>query len=417
MAAHAAPGFPPAPNRPLGRRDFRLLQLARFCSIVSLQLVHATAGWEVLRATERPLDLGFVGLAQFIPAAGLSLVAGHAADRFERKRVLAACNALYTVLAVFLTVHALSGSRAVLPIYAALALLGAGRAFAGPAGQALLPDVVAPEHFSSAVAWGSAVWQTAAVTGPLLAGGAIGLGGAKAAFTIASGAAAIGAIAAIAIRARPSRMESRELNLRTVFAGVRYVWTRKEILGAVSLDLFAVLFGGAVALFPIFARDVLRAGPWGFGLLRAAPGVGATITALLLAYRPLKRRAGVVMFACVGLFGLATIAFALSNVLWLSVVVLAISGAADMVSAVVRHTLVQVKTPRHMRGRVSAVNLIFVGASNELGEFESGLTAQWLGVIPSVVAGGLGTLAVVAVWALAFPTLRKVESLDEPATT
>ena len=210
-------------------------------------------------------------------------------------------------------------------------------------------------------------------------------------------------------------MESKEITLRTVLAGVRYVWTRKEILGAISLDLFAVLFGGAVALFPIFARDVLHAGPWGFGLLRAAPGVGAIGTALLLAYRPLKRRAGVVMFACVALFGVATIVFALSKVLWLSVLALAISGAADMVSAVVRHTLVQVTTPPDMRGRVSAVNLVFIGASNELGEFESGVTAQWFGVVPSVVVGGVGTLVVVAIWALTFPALRRVESLDEPA--
>ena len=401
----------------LASGDFRLLQLARFCSIVALQLTHAACGWQVLHASERPLDLGFVGLAQFIPAVGLSLVAGHAADRLDRKRVLAACNAVYAVVAVLLAFHALSGNSSTIPIYAALCVLGAGRAFAGPAGQALLPDVIPPEHFSTAVAWGSSIWQAAMVIGPMLAGGAIGLGGAKAAFAIAAGASVVGAVAALAIRARSSRMESKEISLRTVFAGVRYVWTRREILGAISLDLFAVLFGGAVALFPIFARDVLHAGPWGFGLLRAAPGVGAIGTALLLAYRPLKRRAGVVMFACVAIFGVATIVFALSKVLWLSVLALAISGAADMVSAVVRHTLVQVTTPPDMRGRVSAVNLVFIGASNELGEFESGVTAQWLGAVPSVVVGGVGTLVCVALWASMFPALRKVESLDEPAAT
>jgi MFS family permease len=424
MAARAA----------LASRDFRLLQLARFCSIVALQLTHAAAGWQILHASERALDLGFVGLAQFIPAVGLSLVAGHAADRYDRKRVLAACNAAYAIVAALLAAYALTGSSSTLPIYAALVALGAGRAFAGPAGQALLPDVVPPEHFSSAVAWSSSIWQAAMVAGPMLAGVAIGVGGAKAAFAFAAVAAAVGAVAAVAIRARPFAVsdpdqapvvlsgpdqaptESKEISLRVVFAGVRYVWERKEILGAISLDLFAVLFGGAVALFPIFARDVLHAGPWGFGMLRAAPGAGAIVTALVLAYRPLKRRAGVVMFACVALFGAAMIVFAVSKVLWISVVALAISGAADMVSAVVRHTLVQVTTPREMRGRVSAVNLVFIGASNELGEFESGVTAQWLGAVPSVVVGGVGTLIVVAIWALAFPALRKVESLDEPAT-
>jgi MFS family permease len=286
------------------------------------------------------------------------------------------------------------------------------RSFAGPAGQALLPDVVPPEEFKVAVAWASSIWQAAMIAGPAIAGGVL-LFGTAGAYLVAAIMAIVATLCIFGMRVRTGRLEKKETSLKVLLAGVRYVWDKKVILGSISLDLFAVLLGGAVALLPAFARDVLHTGPMGLGLLRAAPGVGAVVTAIVLAKHPLRRRVGQMMFVCVAIFGTAMIAFGKSENLWLSLFVLVISGAADMVSAVIRHTLVQVTTPKEMRGRVSAVNLVFIGASNELGEFESGITAQWLGLQRSVVWGGIGTILVVMIWAVLFPALRKVQTLDQ----
>lgn len=393
-------------------RDFRLLQAGRFSSIVALQVQHVAIGWQVYHLTSRALDLGFVGLAQFVPAAALSMVAGHAADRYDRRRILVLCNVAYGLFALTLALYARAGHASTWPIYGVLVLLGATRAFAGPAGQAILPDVVPPEELTVAIAWASSIWQAAMIVGPAVSGAIYGASGAVAAYAFASAVAFAGAASLAMMRVRTGRLERAEASLSVLLAGVRYVWQKKAILGAISLDLFAVLLGGAVALLPAFARDVLDAGPWGLGLLRAAPGVGAVATALVLARRPLRDRAGAVMFVCVAIFGAMMIAFGLSRNLWLSLFVLAISGAADMVSAVIRHTLVQVMTPKAMRGRVSAVNLVFIGASNELGEFESGVTAQWLGTVPSVVVGGVGTIVVVLLWAAMFPALRRTKTLE-----
>ena len=397
-------------------RDFRLLQLARFASIVALQVQHVAVGWQVYHLTSRPLDLGLVGLAQFVPAALLSMFAGHTADRFDRRGILLACNAAYGVLALALAFYAHTGRTSVWPIYGVLMLLGAARAFAGPAGQALLPDVVPQAELKVAIAWASSIWQLAMIIGPAVSGAVYGAIGAVATYLFAAGMAFVATISVLLMRVRTGRLETKETSVTVLLAGVKYVWEKKVILGAISLDLFAVLLGGAVALLPAFARDILHSGPWGLGLLRAAPGVGAVITALLLARYPLRSRVGLVMFVCVAIFGAMMIVFGMSTSLALSLGVLAISGAADMVSAVIRHTLVQVMTPQAMRGRVSAVNLVFIGASNELGEFESGVTAQWLGTERSVVFGVIGTILVVIFWMLMFPALRKVKTLEDAPT-
>lgn len=399
-------------SAPFAHRDFRLLQIARFSSIVALQMQHVAVGWQIYLLTSRALDLGLVGLAQFVPAAILSIFAGHTADRFDRRGILLVCNVAYAVLAIALCVYAHLGFKSTIPIYSVLVLLGVARSFAGPAGSALLPDVVPAEAFSVAVAWASSIWQMAMVVGPALAGTVL-LFGLPGAYACSAAMAVLAAICTFMMKVRTGRLETKDTSLKVLLAGVRYVWEKKVILGSISLDLFAVLFGGAVALLPAFARDVLHSGPVGLGLLRAAPGVGAVLTALVLARRPLKSRVGWIMLTTVALFGAAMIVFGKSHLLWLSLVALFVSGAADMVSAVIRHTLVQVATPKEMRGRVSAVNLVFIGASNELGEFESGVTAQWLGLERSVVWGGVATIAVVVIWSVLFPSLRKAESLEE----
>jgi MFS family permease len=298
------------------------------------------------------------------------------------------------------------------PIYAILLLFGAARGFSGPAGQALMPDLVSAEDFSNGVAWSSSMFQVAMILGPAAGGLAYAHGGPATAYTIGGVLFVVAFVAFSAIKTRPARLEGSGRSFRAVLAGVEYVWKKKVIFGALSLDLFAVLLGGATALLPIYARDILHVGPSGLGALRSSPALGAAIMALVLAYRPLARRAGVTMFACVGLFGIATIVFGISHVFLLSMAALVVLGAADLVSVVVRHTVVQLSTPPDMRGRVSAVNVVFIGASNELGEFESGVTAALFGAVPAVILGGIGTCIVVAVWAFLFPALRQVDRLD-----
>jgi MFS family permease len=296
-------------------------------------------------------------------------------------------------------------------IYGLLVVLGVARAFAGPAGHALLPLVVPKEDLPGAVALSSSNFQIGLIAGPALGGIFYGL--VKQAAPVYATCAALSLVAAslsFSVRARGAP-EKKAASLESVLAGVRYVWNNKLLLGAISLDLFAVLLGGAVALLPIFARDILKTGPWGLGLLRSAPAIGAAIVGLALARWPLTRRAGPAMLACVAIFGAATVAFGLSKSFTISLVALLVIGASDMVSVFVRQVLVQLATPDEMRGRVAAVNLVFIGASNELGEFESGVTAAWLGVIPAVVVGGLGTMIVVALWAILFSDLRRADRL------
>jgi MFS family permease len=402
-----------APRAAFQHKDFRLYLAARFLANIGSQMMSVAVGWQVYSVTHRPLDLGFVGLAQFVPAFGFSLPAGNLADRFDRGRIVAVCNLALAGCALALFALSTSGIASVVPIYAVLFFLGTARSFAGPAGQSLVPGLVPAEHFPNAVSWGSTVWQVSTIVGPSLGGVLYGVAhGATWVYASCVGLLALASAFTFAIEPRPFT-NPKGVSLETVLAGFRYVKAHRVILGSVSLDLFAVLLGGATALLPVYASDILHIGPLGLGVLRSAPAVGAAATAIALAYRPMTRRAGPIMLACVALFGVATIVFGLSRSFGLSLAALLVLGASDMVSVVVRSTVVQLRTPHDMRGRVSAVNMMFIVSSNELGELESGVTAAWLGTIPAVVLGGLGTLAVVALYALFFPELRKIDRLDQ----
>jgi MFS family permease len=392
--------------------NFRLYQAARFLAIAASEMQSVAVGWQVYEITKRPLDLGLVGLAQFLPGILLFLVAGHAADRIPRKHIIAACFAGFAVCSALLLVFTMRGLTSVHPIYIILVIIGIVRAFNGPAGQAFLPLLVPEEHFPNAVAWGSSFFQAATIFGPTIGGVLYGLsGGPEIVYGVAAVALVIGLILISFIRIAAVQRPRGTATLQSVLAGFHYVHQNKLVLGTISLDLFAVLLGGAVALLPVYAREILLVGPWGLGILRSAPGVGAVIMAVALAHHPLRRRAGAIMLWCVAGFGVFTIVFGLSRNIVLSLIALLLVGACDMVSVIVRSTLVQLATPDDMRGRVSAVNMIFIGASNEFGQFESGITAQWLGTVPAVVFGGVGTLVVVALWAWMFPQLRKVNEL------
>ena len=392
--------------------DFVLYQIERFSVVAALEMQSVAVGWQVYEITRKPLSLGFVGLAQFLPNVFLFLLAGHAADRFSRKNLLLICNLGFAACSAFLIEITRAGLHDVRPIYAVLVLLGAARAFNSPAGRSLLPALVPLEVFPSAVAWNSTTYQTAAILGPALGGLLYALfRGPAGVYATSMIGCAIATAALMRIHIRPSVRRTEEVGLRTILAGFDYIWKHKIILGSISLDLFAVLLGGAVALLPVYAREILHTGPWGLGLLRAAPGVGASIMAILLAYQPLRRRVGKVMLICVAGFGVCTVIFGVSHSLVLSLLSLTIVGGTDMVSVVVRGTLVQIATPDSVRGRVNAVDMIFIGASNELGEFESGLTAHWFGTVPAVILGGIGTIMVVALWAWLFPELRKADQL------
>ena len=404
----------PSPSRGLSLfriRNFRAFLAARALASLSNLMLTVAVGWHVYDLTHSALALGMVGLSQFLPALLLSLPAGLAADRFERRSILTAGFGLQIVVSgLLLAISLAAGAKAAL-IFPVVALIGVGQAFTGPASQSLLPFLVPREDFPRAVAWNSSVFQVATIAGPAV-GGLLYAFGPAVVYSTAAGCYACSVFLLLRVKARLHVNTAAKPGLEGLLTGLRFVFSRPPILGAISLDLFAVLFGGATALLPIYARDLLHVGPWGLGLLRSAPAVGAGVMAIVLAQRPLARRAGARMFACVALFGVMTIVFGLSRSFFLSLAALAVLGAADMVSVVVRQTLVQVNTPDDKRGRVSAVNSIFIGASNQLGEFESGITAAWLGAVPAVVVGGVGTLAVVAAWALLFPSLRRADRLE-----
>ena len=401
----------------LRNRDFRAFLSARALTSLSSLMLTVAVGWHVYDLTGSAFALGMVGLAQFLPALLLTLPGGLAADRFERRTILLGGSFLEVVVALLLlAISLVPGARAGW-IFPVIALIGVGQAFLGPASQSLVPFLVSKEDFPRAVAWNSSTFQVATIAGPAI-GGLLYAFGPTCVYAVSAGCYALSAFLISRIRARLRVSAAAKPGLDGLLTGLRFVFSRPPILGAISLDLFAVLFGGATALLPIYARDILHTGPWGLGLLRSAPAVGAAVVALALAHRPIARRAGTRMFVCVALFGLMTIVFGLSRSFLLSLAALTLLGAADMVSVVVRQTLVQVNTPDEKRGRVSAVNSIFIGASNQLGEFESGVTAAWLGAVPAAVLGGVGTLVVVFLWAFLFPSLRRADRLDAvvPAT-
>jgi len=386
---------------------------ARFLVSFAAQIISVSVGWQMYDQTGSAIYLGLIGLVQFLPSLLLTLVTGSVADRYSRRHIVAICTLVGAFCALALWVMTASGAFSPLPVFFILTIMGIERAFLGPATQSLAPNLVPPEDLSNAVAWNSSSWQTAAIVGPVVGGLLYGLGPSFA-YAVAAAFSILGAIL-IQMIAKPAQHSTgMATNWNTILAGYRFIWSEKVVLGAISLDLFAVLLGGAVALMPIFARDILTLGPWGLGLLRAAPGVGAIVMAVLLATYPLRHRAGIYMFTGVALFGVGTLLFGLSSTPWLSIVALMIMGASDMISVYVRETLIALWTPDHVRGRVNAVNMVFVGASNELGEFRAGTMASVFGAVPAVVIGGVGTLAVAIIWAIGFPQLRKIDTLDAP---
>jgi MFS family permease len=391
-------------------RDFRLFSASRLLSIMALQMQNVAVGWLVYDLTRSAFALGLVGLAAFVPALALVLVTGHVADAFDRRLIMLIAHAATALSAAGLVLFAAMGADAALPVYGLVALAGTARAFGLPAQQALLPLLVPREDFGNAVAWNSSVNQTATISGPAL-GGVLYLLGPTVVFATVAAAFAAAALLAALIVPRPPERRRERTSWTTLVAGLSFIRAHPVVLGAISLDLVAVFLGGATALLPIFAQDILHVGPVGLGLLRSAPAVGALAMAFTLAHRPVARNAGRRMLQAVALFGLSTIGFGLSTSLYLSLACLALIGAADMVNVYVRQTLVQTETPDAMRGRVAAVNSIFIGASNELGEFESGTLAALLGAVPAVVIGGAATIAVAALWGRMFPQLAARDRL------
>ncbi|MFZ0479910.1 MAG: MFS transporter [Terriglobales bacterium] len=410
--------------------NFVAYTLARFLIVLALEMQSVAVGWQVYEITKRPIDLGYVGLAQFLPGFALFLFAGHAADLFDRRKLLMWCYAGYAVSSALLLAISRHTPVSVHWIYVVLALVGSVRAFSFPVSRAILPQLVPEEHFPNAVAWNASTFQVATIAGPALGGIVYAFfRGPEAVYAVSvavavlslgmtfrihpreAARAAAAALASALDGGRSGGNAKVQFSARNVLAGFRFIFEKRLILGSISLDMFAVLLGGAVALLPVYARTILHTGPWGLGLLRSAPGVGAAVMAIVVAHWPIRRHAGITMLTTVASFGVCTIIFGISHSLVVSLAALTLLGASDMVSVIIRATLVQVATPDQMRGRVNAVDMLFIGVSNELGEFESGLTAQWFGTVPAVVLGGVGTLVIIAAWAWLFPELRKADKL------
>jgi MFS family permease len=392
-------------------RPFVLYFGARTLSEFAHQIAAVAIGWQIYALTKSALALGLVGLAQFLPTAAFIFIAGHAADRFDRKRIVQACQIVAGLAAACLAIGSFARWLTVPEIFAAVAVFGAATAFDGPASAALLPAVAPQGMLQKATATATAAFQVASISGPALGGFAYVLG-AAAPYTLMAALWLLAAILTGAMVVSRPDTKPEPPTFGELFAGVGFVRRNPPLLGAISLDLFAVLFGGATALLPIYAHDILHTGPWGLGVLRAAPALGALIMAAVLSHITLNRRAGLRMFQAVVVFGVATVIFALSRSLVLSVAALVVLGAADTISMVIRIALVQLSTPDPMRGRVGAVNYLFVNTSYQLGEFESGVTAALFGTVPAVVLGGLATIAVALLWMKLFPALRRIERLE-----
>ncbi|WP_263358728.1 MFS transporter [Acidicapsa ligni] len=422
----------PEPNTPpvsglaaFASRDFRRYQMARMSVIIGAEAQTVAVAWQVYSITHRALDLGYTGLALFLPGLLFLLPAGHAADRYDRRMIILICYGLQIICTTALLTIAVLGLKNIWLIYGVLFLIGLGRAFSAPASSALIPHLVPEGQFVNAVTWGAAIFQLANIAGPALGGllFTLPLGWLASGKLTGPGIVYIATLCSLlifevlisTISVRLGRMEHRAASVQVILAGFQYVRRSPMLLGSFSLDLFVVLLGGATALMPIFAQEILHIGPKGLGMLRAAPAAGALVISLVLARFPMRRKAGRLLFTAVGIFGAGTILFGLSHNLVLSLIALAITGGADMISVVIRSSVLQLATPPEMRGRVSAVNSLFLGASNELGEFESGLTAQWMGAVRATVVGGIGALMVTGIWPLIFPKLRKADQLTAAA--
>lgn len=391
---------------------FVLYWLAVGCASFAVQIMSVSVGWQIYDITRDPLYLGYVGLAQFLPPLGLVLVTGLVADRFNRRFIMAACLGVEALCAIGFLVFTLAHPTGVLPMFGILAVLGIARAFLNPASDALAPNLVPKEAIAHAISLTVMIWQTASIAGPVAGGLLYGIAG-EAAYGVALVLIMVAAVLVLSIgRVAQPNHAAEETTLSTLFAGFAFIRKERIVLAAISLDLFAVLLGGAAALLPVYARDILEVGPWGLGLLRAAPGVGAIAMALYLARYGIKDKAGVILFVFVAGFGFFTVVFGVSTSVPLSIAALVLMGACDMVSVYIRETILQLWTPDEVRGRVNAVNRVFIGASNELGEFRAGVMATWIGTVAAVTFGGAGTMAVAGLWSRWFPELRSARRLD-----
>jgi MFS family permease len=391
-------------------RSFRLYWMARFLNGFATQIISVAVGWQIYDETRDPFLLGLVGLVQFAPAIVFVLVTGSVADRYNRRVVMSLCIGLEALcvaaLAGFWVLHAASPEQHghIWPVFIILTLFGVARAFLTPSVQSLAANIVPRESFANAVAWNSSAMQASFTIGPAIGGLLYGLSS-LVPYVVSFALFGLAALMTVLIPKPAQKTTSEPRSIETMLAGFRYIRNNPVVLGAISLDMFAVLLGGATALLPVFARDVLDVGPWGLGFLRSAAGVGALVMVAWLVRNPIRDHAGKVMFATVAVYGLSIIVFGLSTTLWLSLPALFVMGAADMVSVNVRSTLIQLATPDELRGRVTAVNSVFIGASNEVGEFRAGTTAAFIGAVPAVVIGGVGTLAITAIWTKLFPSL------------
>lgn len=408
MRSNSADGF-----RVFRHAGFRYYFVSRFLVTFALQVNSVAVGWQVYDMTRDVFSLGLIGLVQFAPAFFLFPLTGSFADRYSRRLIFGICCLVALAGSAGLAVIAMPGLFSLPLIYSLLLLLGVMRAFLNPAMQSLAPNLVPAEDLASAVAWTSSSGKTAQIVGPV-AGGFIYVLGAVAPYAFATALFALASLTVFAITETAGRTIGKAATWETLTAGFRYIMAEKIVLGAISLDLFAVLLGGAVALMPIFASDVLHLGPSTLGLLRGAPAIGGVGMAVVLAFRPVYRNAGMLMFASVGVFGAATVVFGVSTSPWLSIAALVVLGAADMFSVYVRSSLIALWTPDHLRGRVNAVNQVFISASNEIGAFRAGTMATVLGAVPTVLVGGVGTLIVACLWVRLFPALASVRSLSQP---
>lgn len=395
-------------------RGYRFFWATLMLNSFASQILAVAVAWMVYDLTRNPLYLGLIGLVQFLPALLLVLVTGLAADRFSRRIIMSVCLGVQMACAASMLWFVLSGFEDIWPIFAILGVMGVARAFLGPAENSLAPNLVPPVALPNAVATTASAWQLAGIVGPMMGGLLYGVSAAFA-FGTAAFMVTMGFILVLIIPRPAQSREAQAKGLKQILAGFHYVWQQKVVLGAISLDLFAVLMGGAVALLPVYARDILETGPWGLGLLRAAPGVGAILMALALTRFPVRDHAGKVLLICVALFGASTVVFGFSTSVWVAVPALFLVGASDMISVVIRETLMQLWTPDELRGRVNAVNTVFIGASNEMGEFRAGVMAFWVGTVTAVTVGGAATMAVSGAWAFLFPQLRDARKLDKVA--
>jgi MFS family permease len=407
--------------------DYLRYQLARMVVVLASEAQALTVSWQVYSITHRAIDLGYTGLVLFLPRLLVLLPAGHVADRYNRRNVILIFYALQLLGSIALFLLAWNGPPPVWAIWTALFGIGLGRAFSGPASTAMLPQLIDEKHFVLAVTWGSGIFQFANITGPALGGvlyalplarmGLPRIQGAPIVYLFTMAALCFFLIMLAGVHPRPVAQEKRAISLKVLLAGFVYVRHSQMLLGSFTLDLFAVMLGGATALLPIYAAGILRCGPTGLGVLRAAPAVGSLCMTFVLARFPIRRKAGHKMFFGVAMYGLAIALFSCSRNLWLSALVLAISGAADMFSVIVRQSILQLATPQHMRGRVSAIASLCIGASNDIGEFESGVTAQWWGAVRATLAGGIAAMAIAGAWTRLFPILNRTDELTSEALT